>query len=292
MARLNRAIELLQSGQPIYYTSVEEPDRNYEGGKRLSATWADMLVYDVEHLAFDMTNLYHFMQGLVAAGPTRSGHRTPCVTVTLPIDAVDEATVRANSWVIKQALAAGVHGLLLCTVESPEACRAFVETARYPFHTGGSGLGYGRRGNGGQKLAAGIWGVSVPEYLKLADPWPMNPEGELILGVKIENIRALEYAEATTKTPGLAFAEWGPGDMGMSMGFPDQHDPPYPPQMIAARARVRDACKAANIFFLNAAAEDDVIEQLNDGVMVVSCGRGGPDTAVIGRKHTNRTMPV
>jgi 4-hydroxy-2-oxoheptanedioate aldolase len=234
------------------------------------------------------------MRGLVDGGPTRSGHRTPAVIVTLPMDAVDEDVVRANSWVIKQILASGVHGLLLCHVESPGAVRAFVETCRYPFNTVGVGRGLqvGRRGGGGQAHAAEIWGVPTPEYLKIADAWPLNPRGELFLGVKIENVRALSNVEATLRVPGLAFAEWGPGDMGMSMGHPDQHDPPYPPEMIDARARVLAACKANNLAFLNAASTKDILEQIGDGAMVIAAGRGGAEVASIGRKHTNRTMPV
>ena len=30
-------------------------------------------------------------------------------------------------------------------------------------------------------------GLEVPEYLAKADPWPLNPNGELMLGLKIEN---------------------------------------------------------------------------------------------------------
>ena len=91
-----------------------------------------------------------------------------------------------------------------------------MESARYPFQTigVGEGLDVGRRGSGGQGSAAHIWGVSVQEYLQLADPWPLNPKGELMLGLKIENRRALENSEASTSVPGIAFAEWGPSRHG------------------------------------------------------------------------------
>jgi hypothetical protein len=147
---------------------------------------------------------------------------------------------------IKQVLAAGVHGLLLCHAEAPEAVRAFVEAARYSFMTSstGSDLGGGRRGHGGQIRAAEIWGIPVDQYFARADPWPLNPRGELLLGIKVENTRALACVERTTRVPGIAFAEWGPGDMGMSMGYPDQHDEPYPAEMQAARTRIMTACKA------------------------------------------------
>lgn len=290
MARVNRAVELLASGQPIYYVAPEA--RGHEGGVRAAQTWADYICYDIEHHPFDMNELRAFMEGLVSAGTTRSGHRTPAVIVTLPIDGTSEANVNANSWVIKQVLACGVHGLLLCHAESPGAVRAFVECARYPFNTAGvgAGLGDGRRGSGGQLYAAEIWGVSTRDYLDLAEPWPLNPRGELLLGLKIENKRALANVEESLAVPGLAFAEWGPGDMGMSFGFADNHDEPFPEVMADARARILAACKANNLAFLNSVYEHDVVARIDEGVMI-GAGLDGERAAELGRKHRGRTMP-
>ena len=111
--------------------------------------------------------------------------------------------MRANAWMVKQVLARGVHGILLCHAETPGAVKVFVESARYPFHTigVGEGLDVGRRGAGGQGNAAAIWGISTEEYMKRADVWPLNPEGEIFLGLKIENKRALNNAEATVRVP-------------------------------------------------------------------------------------------
>src|SRR5438477_6268706 len=246
MPRVNRAIELLEQKQPIYYTGAE--DRGFEGGKKAANTWADYITYEMEHGPFDVADLADFMRGLAAAGPVRSGHRTPTVVVTLPMNGATAEIVNANAWMIKQVLATGVHGILLCHAETPGAVKAFVEHCRYPFNRigVGAGLDEGYRGGGGQASAAEIWGVPTRDYLDLADPWPLNPKGELFLGLKIENKRALANAEKTAAVPGIAFAEWGPGDMGMSLGFPDNHDEPFPPEMVAARARVLAACKANN----------------------------------------------
>ena len=132
------------------------------------------------------------------------------------------------------------------------------------------------------------WGLSEAEYRRKADVWPLNPEGELMLGLKIENRRALGNAEASLAVPGLAFAEWGPGDMGMSFGHKDAHDPPYPPEMAAARARVKAACDRAGLAFLDLVRPDNVVEQLDDGVRV---GAATSEAAAIGRRHTRRTLP-
>jgi 4-hydroxy-2-oxoheptanedioate aldolase len=111
-----------------------------------------------------------------------------------------------------------------------------------------------------------------------------------LLGLKVENRRALANVEASTAVPGIAFAEWGPGDMGMSLGYPEQHDPPYPEPMLAARARVLAACKANRLAFLSAVQPDDVIEQIAEGVMI-GAGRHAAEAAVVGRAHTGRSLP-
>jgi 4-hydroxy-2-oxoheptanedioate aldolase len=290
--RINKAVELLEQRQPIYFEFVDTDSAcGYDGGRALAKTWADYITYDLEHSALDVHGLMQFMRGLIDGGPTRSGHRTPAVVVTLPMDGIDAATVRANGWMIKQVLATGVHGLLLCHAESPEAVRAFVEAARYAHvAVADSDLGPGRRGHGGQTRAAETWGIAAGEYLLRADPWPLNPRGELLLGIKVENTRALANVERTTKVPGLAFAEWGPGDMGMSMGYPDQHDEPYPADMQAARARILSACKAAGLAFLEVVTPENVIAKLAEGVMI-GCGPRAREAADIGRKHTRRTLP-
>lgn len=290
MARVNRAIELLEAGQPVYYTNVE--DRTYEGGRQAATTWADFLMFEFEHGPFDIASLHAFMRGLVDGGPTRSGHRTPAILCTLPTDGTNGDVMRANAWMIKQILAAGVHGLLLCHAESPEAVKVFVEASRYPFATQGvgQGLAVGRRGSGGQASAAPIWGLSIDEYLDRADVWPLNPNGELMLGLKVENRRALNAVERSLATPGIAFAEWGPGDMGMSFGHKDAHDPPYIPEMEAARARVFAACKANNVAFLNTMNPDDVAERIEEGVRI-GASPYGEEAARAGRLYTKRTMP-
>src|SRR5262245_58567430 len=108
--RINRAVELLEQRQPVYFEFVDSASAGeYAGGGALAQTWADYIAYDMEHSVFDVRALTQFMRGLVDGGPTRSGHRTPAVIVTLPIDGIDEHTVRANGWMIKQVLAAGVH---------------------------------------------------------------------------------------------------------------------------------------------------------------------------------------
>ena len=280
-SRINRAIQMLEQGQPVYYTQT---NGGYDEGKKLAQTPSDYITYEMEHGAFDIPALRSFMRGLVDGGPTPTGHRTPTVIVTLPVLGLDEASMRANYWVVHQVLAAGVHGILLCHTRVPEAARLLVEAARYPFAPKVAGLAQGLRGSGSQGFAAQIWGVPANEYLRKADPWPLNKEGELLLGVKIEDSYALANAEKTTKVPGIAFAEWGPGDMGFWLLGPPQPDQVNHPDMRAARARVLKATKDAKIFFLNSCNDKDVVAMLKEGVMICT---GGYE---VGRKFTNSPL--
>ena len=285
MTRCNRAIELLESGLPIFFAGVTE--LGFESGRKHASTWADYLCIDLEHLPFDMAGLSAFMDGLIEAGPTDGGHRMPTVIVTLPTDGVDAAMIRTNSWMIKQALATGVHGLMLCHVQSADAVRAFVESARYAFQEIGVGdrLGPGRRGSGGQERAAAVWGLSTSDYLERADVWPLNPQGELMLGLKLEDRQALDLAEACVSVPGIALAEWGPGDMGMTFGHRDAHDPPYPSPMLEARRTVKAACDKCGVAFLDVVTSETVKAQIDDGVRI---GAASKEAAAIGRHHSRR----
>ncbi|MDE2993981.1 MAG: aldolase/citrate lyase family protein [Chloroflexota bacterium] len=291
--RFNKMIELLDQGQPVY--NVLAKDVSYEGGRAMAQTWADYIKVDMEHAPFDIRALDQFMRGLVDGGPTRSGHRIPAVVAEVPAEGVSAAEIRANAWMFKQVLARGVTGINLCHAETPAAIKAFVEACRYPFHTIGSGpvLAEGRRGHGnaGEEDAAAIWGLSVEEYLQRADVWPLNPHGELMLGVKIENRRALRNAERSARVPGIGFAEWGSRDMAWSYGYAGYVDPPYPDDLETVRVRVFTACTQAGLFFHNAVSRDDVVSRLQQGVMIGN-PRGDAEVAKIGRAYTKRTMPV
>jgi 4-hydroxy-2-oxoheptanedioate aldolase len=327
--RLNKMIELLEAGQPIYDISVEGV--GYEEGKKLAQDRYDLIQYQMEHGPFDPILLRQFMQGLVDGGPTKSGHRTPTVIVTLPVLGLDEATVKANHWAIEQILTSGVHGLMMCHMRNPEAARMFVATARYQFERpnlkgADKGIPEGLRGSGSQTYASRIWGIPANEYVVKADPWPMNPEGELILSVKMEDKYALANVEQITKVPGIAWGEWGPGDQSMSLvglpaflgrrgggggddaagggrgrggrgrGVAASNEPVaegLPPiadaRLQAAREKIMNTMKAAKWFTLHSATEANIEQLIRAGVMVTH----GSSLALTnkGRAYTKRQMP-
>lgn len=290
--RINRAIELLAQDQPIYYVGGHTGHvLTHAQGVIDAGTWADYINVGMEHGAFNMAGLDDYMQGLLDGGPTRSGHRTPAVIVEAPVEGTSAAIVRFNAWQFRQILARGVHGILLCQAESADAVRAFVESCRYPINRigVGAGLDEGRRGVGGEPSAAAIWGLDRDDYLRRAEPWPLNPDGELLLGVKIESVAAIPHIEEILSVPGIGFAEMGPGDLSLSLGY--FHVPrPFPPEMEAVRERVRAACLRHGIAFLETATPDDIAAKIDAGARVIAGHR--EDTAQVGRAHTRRTLPV
>jgi 4-hydroxy-2-oxoheptanedioate aldolase len=287
---INRVIELLEQDQPVYYTgSHNGTEGTFEQGKADAQTYADYLSYDMEHAPYDIKGLSEYMKGLAAGGPTKSGHRTPAVIVNVPVSGTDELSVRANAWMFSQVLATGIHGILLTHADTPGAVRAFIEAVRLPIHKQGldKDLPEGRRGVHGAPTAAAIWGVSQDEYLQKADAWPLNPNGELIFGLKLEDKYALANAEQNLKIPGIGFAEWGPGDMALSLGILGGNAQRNP-QMQAARSRVLAACKLNKIFFLDTWGANTIADQIKEGVRI---GSASPQVAEMGRKLTNRPLP-
>src|SRR5579859_4628886 len=178
--RISRCVELLEQDQAIYYDGPHSGHvLTRAQGRTDAATWADYMNVGMEHGAFDMAGLAEYMQGMIEAGPTRSGHRAPTVIVEAPVNGIDAAHVRYNAWQFRQILGRGAHGILLCQAETADAVRAFVESCRYPHHLagvdpglptplermrgavrpssdGGSQLGIGTRGRGSEATAAPI----------------------------------------------------------------------------------------------------------------------------------------
>ena len=315
--RINRAIELLAQDQAIYYVGHHTGHvLTYAQGKEDAGTWADYINVGMEHGSFDMAGLADYMRGLVDGGPTKSGHRTPTVIVEAPVRGTDAASVVANSWQFRQILARGVHGILLCQAECADAVRLFVESVRYPQHPlgvdpdlpspldrmkgkrqdgpirrdGPALLGVGTRGRGSEAEASAIWGISAQDYMRLSEPWPLNPHGELLLGVKIESPEGVASCEQILAVPGLGFAEMGPGDLGLALGYLTVQLDPYPPEMKQARDRVLAACRKNGLAFLEVCSPANITARLDEGVRVVA--GHNPETAIAGRAHQKRTMPA
>ena len=316
--RVNRAIELLAQDQPIYYMGPHSGHvLTREQGRIDAHTWADYINVGMEHGSFDMAGLAEYLAGLVEGGPTKSGHRAPPVIVEAPVNGIDEEYILYNAWQFRQILARGAHGILLCQAETAGATRAFVESCRYPNNLIGTDpsfaspfermkganrgkpgraddrplLGLGTRGRGSEATAMAVWGVSQDEYMATCDPWPLNPDGEILLGVKLESPEGIANCEEILAVPGLGFAELGPGDLSLALGYTSIRRNPYPPEMQEARERVFAACRKYGVAFLEGAPNPEAVGPMIDEGVRVFAGHSEAN-AKAGRAHSKRTMPV
>ena len=119
-----------------------------------------------------------------------------------------------------------------------------------------------------------------------------------MLGLKIEDKWALENVEKTFAVPGVTFAEWGPGDMAMSLnGLSFFPDPPVPrktefsvpssiaPNVAQARLKVAAACKTSGVKLLDTCIPETVIDSIKIGGMVLECSEA---SALIGHEYTKQ----
>ncbi len=115
--------------------------------------------------------------------------------------------------------------------------------------------------------------------------------------MKIEDRHCLQNADEIAAVPGICFAEWGPGDMGMSFGEPDAHDPPYPDFMNDARNKIKSALDKNGVAFYCGWADDSMSEEERIKYAITKLGSkllhvNSKELADYGRALTGRTMPV
>mgnify|MGYP001552490919 CR=1 FL=1 len=313
--RINKAIELWEKDQPVFYTTYtpEGQQDGYEMGLAMAKTWCDAINIETEQGSYDISNLRNFMRGLADGGPTPSGHRTPMTFATIPVTGDDEANAKAGAWMVMQTLASGVHSVDICHASNPKAVAALIRAMRYPFDYPNTPKQrpseYGLRGNGSEDFAAGIWGITANQYFHVADVWPLNPRGELVVGAKIEDIRAHANVNQVLSVPGVTFAEWGAGDSTLSImgleAYPETPPagggrgagrgaqagprPALDPRLDKARLTVLAACKAHNIRPLNL-GNGTPLENYKEGTRVL--GSGNEDAALEVREYAKRTMPI
>ena len=106
-------------------------------------------------------------------------------------------------WIIKQVLESGAMGIIVAQVENREQALKVIESMRYPqLKTSKYQDPPGRRGCGCS--GGNGWGLQNPaDYVRLADVWPLNPEGELLALPMIENPEGVRNINAILDVPGV-----------------------------------------------------------------------------------------
>lgn len=148
----------------------------------------DFVFYDMEHGPFDVTALQTWMQWLLDPGAiAKAGDLKAAKTVIVRIPATGRE-LHHNTWMVKQVLDAGAHGVIFPTLETPEQAFTAIRAMRYPQKVGAPDLEpSGLRGTN-PRIAARYWGLSVPDYIERADIWRLDPpNGNLLAWLLIES---------------------------------------------------------------------------------------------------------
>ncbi|HVB37754.1 MAG TPA: hypothetical protein VND92_04420, partial [Vicinamibacterales bacterium] len=137
----------------------------------------------------------------------------------------------------------------------------------------------GQRG-AGPFMACRVWGLSMADYMRVADVWPLDPDGELISMTLIENPLGVQNAKAIAKTPGVSVVVAAPGDLGVSYaGDPDRTE--------RAIQTVLAAATEAGVPCGITAGAQDIARRVEQGFRVIMAMDG--EALAIGRKAAGRT---
>jgi 4-hydroxy-2-oxoheptanedioate aldolase len=253
--RLNGAIRALEQGKPAFSTfSTLEIGAT----QALNAGRYDAVVFEMEHNPYDVRALRDCMQYMLDRRQVWSaGSLAPVVT---PIARVPANGGEMNQFLAKQVLDMGVYGVLWPHVSTVEEARNAVTACRYPRPASAPLFEpAGQRGDG-PKHAVPYWGVTHQEYYARADVWPLNPEGEILVGIMCEETRAIEnLPRMLEQVPGIGYVLIGEGDLSQELGVARQYDHPA---LLSAVADILAICKQYNVVCGHPHANSANVEEL------------------------------
>ena len=255
MYRLNGAIRALEQGKPAF-TTFSPPEVGIV--QAINAAPYDAVVFEMEHNPYDIQVLRDCMQYMLDRRQiVKAGNIAPAVT---PIVRIPANGGEMNQFLAKQVLDIGAYGVIWPHVSTVEEARNAVAACRYPRPQSAPYFEpAGQRGDG-PKYAAPYWGLTQHEYYARADVWPLNPKGEILVGIMCEEVRAIRnLAQMLEHVPGIGFVLIGEGDLSQDLGFPRQYDHP---SVASAIDEILAICKQHNVVCGHPHVDCKNVEQL------------------------------
>ena len=247
----------------------------------------DFCIIETEHEGFSFISLRNSVQHFLNRKRIlEKGNLQPDVVPFVRIPP-NSREVGGNQWIIKQTLDTGVFGLVLPHLNTVEDAKAAVVAARYPQVPGVPDFEpEGQRG-WWQRLAPRYWGLTPQECYDVADVWPLDPDGEvLLLGIVEEAQGARNIRDILREVKGIGAIWAGPGDMSVSMG---KRGNSADPEVQEALLRILDACKEFNVPCAVGATAADVERRIEQGFrIIIAPPRKVTDTLEVGRKAAGR----
>lgn len=212
---LNPVIEKLATGKPFF--GVQTGDLSLENARSLARADIDYVYLEMEHGPMDFEGLHHFTVGMIdKATILRKGNAQPNVAIFARFAPYGREQAQ---WFVKQALDIGLMGVIFNGIDNREQALLAVRNMRYPQQRNSKypeppGLrGYAPGG------AVWWWGISEAEYVRRADLWPLNPDGDLLAIMMIETSEGLKNADAIASVPGVGAIFVGAGaDLSQYLG--------------------------------------------------------------------------
>ncbi len=264
LPRLNPIIRALESGKPTFSTfSPATMDNAIE----LTQSKYDSVVFEGEHLAWDPKNLRDTLQYMILRGQVaKNGLSVPVAPlVRIPANGVEK-----NQFLAKQALDAGVFGVVWPHISTVEEAYNAVAACRYPrLKSAPLYEPAGIRGDG-PAVCSRYWGVSQQEYYQRADVWPLAKHGEIFVIIQIEDTAGVNNLDDMLKNvPGIGAVLIGEGDLSQELGVPRQYEHPI---VLEHMAHVVATCKKHNVVVGHPHVENDNMERvIAEGYRFLMC---------------------
>ena len=255
--RLNGIIRALTDSRVAFCTFAP---MDVQAGIAVAMSKFDGVVYEGEHNPWDIVGLRDAMQFMLDRREiATSGLIAPTVTplVRVPVNGIER-----GQWHAKQALDTGVYGVVWPHISTVEEAYNAVAACRYPRLS--SAPLYEPRGirGDGPVRAARYWGLNQQEYYSKADVWPLDPNGEILVVIQIEDTTGIHnLSDMLENVPGIGAVLIGEGDLGQELGFPRQYDHPA---LLEAIAEIVAICKVHDVVVGHAHAGTGNMQRLLD----------------------------
>lgn len=235
MPRLNRVISGLAAGGHVF-ASFAAPDPAV--AVDFSTTDYDGLVFETEHKPWDVIALRDSLQYLL--NRRQIFNADSLAAPVTPLVRIPANGVEKSQWHAKQALDLGAYGIVWPHITSVEEAYNAVAACRYPRLPGTPRYEpAGLRGDS-PAAAARYWGVSNQEYYARSDVWPLDPDGEILVAIMVEDQRGVEnLPDILDQVPGIGLVLPGEGDLSQELGVPRQYDHP---RVMESKRRILDVC--------------------------------------------------
>jgi 4-hydroxy-2-oxoheptanedioate aldolase len=255
---LNPVIEKLAAGKPFF--GVQTGDLSLENGRALARADIDYVYLEMEHGPMDFEGLHRFTIGMIdKATILKKGNAQPNVAVFARFAPYGREQAQ---WFVKQALDIGLMGVIFNGIDNQEQALLAVRNMRYPQqrtskYPNPPGLrGYAPGG------AIWWWGIPEAEYVRRADLWPLNPDGDLLAILMIETAEGLKNADAIASVPGVGAIFVGAGaDLSQYLGVGRDS-----PELEQGFQTILRACSAHNVACgITALTAPDIARRLREG---------------------------